>query len=61
MDWTRLRDNQDEMLYIIAGEDSQTAKDIQFWSIAQFYALQAAQMRIISERIKEREKGAKKG
>jgi hypothetical protein len=49
------------MLYIIAGEDSQTAKDIQFWSIAQFYALQAAQMRIISERIKEREKGANKG
>lgn len=44
----------------MAGEDAATAKAMLFWSVADFYAMQAAQQKILKERAEAAERAANK-
>lgn len=59
-EYLRLLDSQSEILYLVAGEDAATAKEMLFWGIGDFYAAQAAQQKILKERAEAAERANKK-
>lgn len=56
----RLVDSQNELLYLVAGEDATTARAMLFWPIEEFFAMQVAQQKILKERADAVAKSAKK-
>ncbi len=58
MSYRRLRESNEETLYLVAGENVQLAAEMLNWSIAQFYAAQNTQLKVLKERVKATEAAA---
>lgn len=58
MSYRRLRENNEETLYLVAGENVQLAAEMLNWPISQFYAAQNTQLKVLKERVKATEAAA---
>ena len=49
-EYRKLVDSQREVIYLIAGEDANTAREMLFWPILDFFTAQDARQRVTEER-----------